>query len=38
MSAVVESPVSTPKTSQARRVVKFSIYRYNPDQDSQPTM
>ena len=38
MSAVIESPVSAPKASQATRVIKFSIYRYDPDKDAKPYM
>jgi succinate dehydrogenase / fumarate reductase iron-sulfur subunit len=39
MSAVAESPVIvTPPGTQTRRVVKFSIYRYDPDKDERPYM
>ena len=39
MNAVVESPVQGPATAQvAKRVVKFSIYRYDPDKDAKPYM
>ena len=39
MSAVVESPVrAAPTGTQARRVMKFSIYRYDPDKDAKPYM
>ncbi|MFA7666224.1 MAG: 2Fe-2S iron-sulfur cluster-binding protein, partial [Burkholderiaceae bacterium] len=39
MSAVVESPVS-PAAADAptKRIVKFSIYRYDPDKDAKPYM
>ena len=38
MSAVVESKVATPAATQAKRTVKFSIYRYDPDKDAKPYM
>jgi succinate dehydrogenase / fumarate reductase iron-sulfur subunit len=39
MSAVAESPARVaPPATQARRVVKFSIYRYDPDKDDKPYM
>jgi len=38
MSAVVESPVNAAPVAQGRRVVKFSIYRYDPDKDARPYM
>ena len=39
MNAVVESPVQGPAAAQAaKRVVKFSIYRYDPDKDAKPYM
>ncbi len=38
MSAVVESPVSAAPVSQGKRVVRFSIYRYDPDKDARPYM
>ncbi len=38
MSAVAESPVNAASAAQGRRVVKFSIYRYDPDKDARPYM
>jgi len=38
MSAVVESPVSAASAAPGKRVVKFSIYRYDPDKDARPYM
>ena len=39
MSAVVEPPVSVARpATQAKRVMKFSIYRYDPDKDAKPYM
>ncbi len=40
MSAVVESPVNptTTPAPQSKRVVRFSIYRYDPDKDARPYM
>ncbi|MCX7275698.1 MAG: succinate dehydrogenase iron-sulfur subunit, partial [Burkholderiales bacterium] len=39
MSATIESPVSPPTSAAAvRQVVKFSIYRYDPDKDERPYM
>jgi succinate dehydrogenase / fumarate reductase iron-sulfur subunit len=38
MSAVVESPVSAAPVAQGKRVVRFSIYRYDPDKDARPYM
>jgi len=38
MSAVVESKVATPAATQAKRTVKFSIYRFDPDKDAKPYM
>ncbi len=38
MSAVVESPESAASAAHGRRVVKFSIYRYDPDKDVRPYM
>ncbi|HLV45362.1 MAG TPA: 2Fe-2S iron-sulfur cluster-binding protein, partial [Aggregatilineales bacterium] len=45
MSAVVESPpvsqaAASPSVAgtQAKRVVRFSIYRYDPDKDAKPYM
>lgn len=35
MNAVAESPVAP---VAAKRVVKFSIYRYDPDKDAKPYM
>ena len=37
MNAVVESPAKAP-AALATRVVKFSIYRYDPDKDAKPYM
>jgi succinate dehydrogenase / fumarate reductase iron-sulfur subunit len=37
MSAIIEAPSST-KAPAASRVVKFSIYRYDPDKDERPYM
>ena len=31
MSAVVESPVNAAPVAHGKRVVRFSIYRYDPD-------
>ena len=36
--AAPESPVVSPAAAQARRVVKFQIYRYDPDKDAKPYM
>ncbi|MCO5108221.1 MAG: succinate dehydrogenase iron-sulfur subunit [Burkholderiaceae bacterium] len=38
MSAVVQSPVSAASAAQGKRVVRFSIYRYDPDKDARPYM
>ncbi|GMV01046.1 MAG: succinate dehydrogenase iron-sulfur subunit [Burkholderiaceae bacterium] len=38
MSAVVESPVNAAPAAHERQVVKFSIYRYDPDRDARPYM
>ena len=39
MSAAVESPIAPPASASAKgRVVKFSIYRYDPDKDERPYM
>jgi len=39
MSEVVETPVQSPtSTSVKTRVVRFSIYRYDPDKDAKPYM
>jgi len=38
MSAVVESPVNAAPAVQGKRVVRFSIYRYDPDKDARPYM
>ena len=38
MSAVVESSQHVASAVQGRRVVKFSIYRYDPDKDARPYM
>ncbi len=38
MSAVVESPVNAAPAAQGKRVVRFSIYRYDPDKDARPYM
>ena len=39
MSATIEAPVASPAAAKAaRRVVKFSIYRYDPDEDERPYM
>ena len=39
MNAVVEAPIASPaQAEQATRVVKFSIYRYDPDKDARPYM
>ncbi len=39
MNAVVEAPIASPaQAEQAGRVVKFSIYRYDPDKDARPYM
>jgi succinate dehydrogenase / fumarate reductase iron-sulfur subunit len=38
MSAVVESPVNAAPVAQGKRVVRFSIYRYDPDKDARPYM
>ena len=38
MSAVAESPTHLASAVQERRVVKFSIYRYDPDKDARPYM
>ena len=38
MNAVVESPQSLAAASQGTRVVRFSIYRYDPDRDDKPRM
>jgi succinate dehydrogenase / fumarate reductase iron-sulfur subunit len=37
MSATIEAPVAAPAAA-ATRVVKFSIYRYDPDKDERPYM
>ncbi|MEI8304650.1 MAG: succinate dehydrogenase iron-sulfur subunit [Burkholderiales bacterium] len=37
MSATIEAPVAAPAAA-ATRVVKFSIYRYDPDKDARPYM
>ncbi len=37
MTAVVQSPKDT-AAAQAKRVVRFSIYRYDPDRDDKPRM
>ena len=38
MSAVVEPSQHAASAAQGRRVVKFSIYRYDPDRDARPYM
>ena len=38
MNAVVESPQSLSAAAQGKRVVRFSIYRYDPDRDEKPRM
>ncbi len=38
MSAVVESAVNPTSAPQAKRIVRFSIYRYDPDKDARPYM
>ncbi|MFM8557469.1 MAG: 2Fe-2S iron-sulfur cluster-binding protein, partial [Betaproteobacteria bacterium] len=38
MNAVVESPQSLAAAAQGKRVVQFSIYRYDPDRDDKPRM
>lgn len=38
MSAVLESAVNPAQAAQGRRVVRFSIYRYDPDRDARPYM
>ena len=38
MSAVVEPSQHAASAAQGRRVVKFSIYRYDPDKDARPYM
>ena len=39
MTAAVEAPVAAPaKASAPKRVMKFSIYRYDPDKDAKPYM
>ena len=38
MSAVVESPVNAAPVAHGKRVVRFSIYRYDPDKDERPYM
>ena len=38
MNAVVESPQSLAAAAQGTRVVRFSIYRYDPDRDDKPRM
>ncbi len=38
MSAVLEPEVKTAQAAQSRRVVRFSIYRYDPDKDARPYM
>jgi len=38
MNAVVESPQSLAAAAQGKRVVRFSIYRYDPDRDDKPRM
>jgi len=38
MNAVVENPQSLAAAAQGTRVVRFSIYRYDPDRDDKPRM
>jgi len=38
MNAVVEIPQSLAAAAQGTRVVRFSIYRYDPDRDDKPRM
>ena len=38
MNAIVESPQSLAAAAQGMRVVRFSIYRYDPDRDEKPRM
>ncbi|MFM8547258.1 MAG: succinate dehydrogenase iron-sulfur subunit, partial [Betaproteobacteria bacterium] len=38
MNAVVENPQSLAAAAQGKRVVRFSIYRYDPDRDDKPRM
>ena len=38
MNAVVENPQSLAAAAQGARVVRFSIYRYDPDRDDKPRM
>jgi len=38
MNAVVENPQGVAAAAQGTRVVRFSIYRYDPDRDDKPRM
>ncbi|MCC7060240.1 MAG: succinate dehydrogenase iron-sulfur subunit [Burkholderiaceae bacterium] len=38
MSALAESPTKAASLAAERRVLKFSIYRYDPDKDARPYM
>ncbi|MCL4185845.1 MAG: hypothetical protein KJ011_20635, partial [Burkholderiaceae bacterium] len=38
MSAVAETTPNAATAAQGRRVVRFSIYRYDPDKDARPYM
>ncbi len=39
MNAVVEAPIALPaQAAQGTRVLRFSIYRYDPDKDARPYM
>ncbi len=38
MSAVVEPAVTAAPAARTKRVVRFSIYRYDPDKDARPYM
>ena len=38
MNAVVENPQGIAAAAQGTRVVRFSIYRYDPDRDDKPRM
>ena len=38
MNAIVENPQSLAAAAQGTRVVRFSIYRYDPDRDEKPRM
>ncbi len=38
MSAVLETAVQQAQAATGSRVVRFSIYRYDPDKDARPTM